>query len=221
LTAIMIARMEGAEGLARILDDKRFTAVAVGPAAGIGEDTRNIVAACLESHSAVVLDADALTSFAEQPEALWQSTRDRRAPVLLTPHEGEFARIFPDLGVIGSDNAGGPGQVSKVERARAAAERAGCAIIVKGADTVVAMPDGRASICGHAPPYLATAGSGDVLTGIAAGLLAQRMPLFETASAAVWLHADAACRFGPGLIAEDLPDQLAEVMKNTNIGNFI
>ena len=213
LTAIMIARMDGAEGLARILADQRFTAVAIGPAAGIGEDTREAVAACLESHAAVVLDADALTSFADRPEALWQMTRARRAPVLLTPHEGEFSRIFPDLGKAM--------QMSKAERAPAAAERAGCAIIFKGADTVVAMPDGRASICGHAPPYLATAGSGDVLTGIAAGLLAQSMPLFEAACGAVWMHADAACRYGPGLIAEDLPDHLPTVVKNTIIGNFV
>ena len=221
LTAIMIARMDGAAGLARILEDKRFTALAIGPAAGVGEETRNGVAACLESHAAVVLDADALTSFADRPEALWQLTKARRAPVLLTPHEGEFARILPDLGAIDSGDAGEGTRTSKVERARAAAERAGCAIILKGADTVVAMPDGRASICSHAPPSLATAGSGDVLTGIAAGLLAQRVPLFEAACAAVWLHADAACRFGPGLIAEDLPDQLPTVVKNTNVGNFV
>jgi hydroxyethylthiazole kinase-like uncharacterized protein yjeF len=222
LTAIMIARMDGAEGLARILEDKRFTAVAIGPAAGIGEETRNAVTACLESHAAVVvLDADALTSFADRPETLWQLIRARRAPVLLTPHEGEFARIFPDLGAIDSEGNGDARPRSKVERARAAAESAGCAVIFKGADTVVAMPDGRASICGHAPPYLATAGSGDVLTGIAAGLLAQRVPPFEAACAAVWLHADAACRFGPGLIAEDLPDKLPAVIKNTIIGNII
>ena len=215
LTAIMIARMDGAEGLALILADKRFTAVAIGPAAGIGEETRNGVAACLESSAAVILDADALISFADRPEALWQQTKARRAPVLLTLHAGEFARIFPDLGAIGGDDAGQETQMSKVERARAAAERCGCAVIFKGADTVVAMPDGRASICSHGPPYLATAGSGDVLTGIAAGLLAQQMPLFEAACATVWLHADAARRFGPGLIAEDLPDQLPSVIENT------
>jgi hydroxyethylthiazole kinase-like uncharacterized protein yjeF len=221
LTAVMIARMDGSEGLARVLEDKRFTAVAIGPAAGIGEQTRNAVAACLESHAATVLDADALTSFADQPEQLWQLTKSRQAPVVLTPHEGEFMRIFPDLAATGSSNAGRDKAMSKVERARAAAERAGCAIILKGGDTVVTMPDGRASICGHAPPYLATAGSGDVLTGIAAGLLAQRMPLFEAACAAVWLHADAACCFGSGLIAEDLPDQLPTVVKNTIKENFV
>ena len=222
LTAIMIARMDGAEGLARILADKRFTALVIGPAIGIGEETRNAVAVCLESHAAVVLDADALTSFGDRPEALWQRTRSRRAAVLLTPHEGEFARIFPDLGPIGqTGDTGGDvdegTQWSKVDRARAAAELAGCAIILKGADTVVAMPDGRASICGHGPPYLATAGSGDVLAGIAAGLLAQGVPLFEAACAAVWLHAEAARRFGPGLIAEDLPDQLPTVVAKTII----
>ncbi len=220
LTAIMIARMDGAEGLAGILEDKRFAALAIGPAAGVGEKTRDAVTACLHSQAAVVLDADALTSFADQPEALWRQTSARQAPVLLTPHEGEFTRVFPDLGPIDSDDGGGARRSGKVERARAAAGRAGCAIIFKGADTVVAMPDGRASICGHGPPYLATAGSGDVLTGIAAGLLAQRMPLFEAACAAVWLHADAARRFGPGLIAEDLPDQLPAVVKNTIIGNI-
>ncbi len=218
LTAIMIARMDGATGLAQILADKRFTAVAIGPAAGLSEETRNCVAACLESHAATVLDADALTSFADRPQALWQLTKSRRAPVAMTPHEGEFARLFGDLGWpadAAGDEAGAAPVMSKVERARAAAGRAGCAIIFKGADTVVAMPDGRASICGHAPPHLATAGSGDVLTGIVAGLLARRMPLFEAACAGVWLHGDAASRFGPGLIAEDLPELLPATVKDT------
>ncbi len=222
LTAIMIARMNDAEGLARILADKRFTALAIGPAAGIGQETRDAVSVCLKSQAAIVLDADALISFADQPEALWQLTRDRQAPVVLTPHAGEFARIFPDLGPAGQNGEqDGDAPAGKVEYARAAAMRAGCAIIFKGADTVVAMPDGRAAICGHAPPYLATAGSGDVLTGIAAGLLAQRMPLFEAACAAVWLHADAACRFGPGLIAEDLPGRLPDALKSTINDNFV
>jgi hydroxyethylthiazole kinase-like uncharacterized protein yjeF len=205
--AIMVRPVDGAAELADFLGDHRFNALAIGPGIGVNEATCELVLTALEGERAVVLDADAITSFARAPERLAEALkkREQRATVL-TPHEGEFARFF---GTLDARTKTG----SKLERARLAASLSGAIVLLKGADTVIAAPDGRASIAGNAPAYLATAGAGDVLTGMTAGLLAQHMPGFEAASAAVWLHGEAATAFGPGLIAEDLPECLPRVYK--------
>jgi hydroxyethylthiazole kinase-like uncharacterized protein yjeF len=205
--AIMVRPVDGAEELTGFLADRRLNAVALGPGLGVGEPTRAMVLAALSGDRGVVLDADALTSFAGEPQRLAQALLQRgdRATIV-TPHEGEFARTFNALDA--RTKAG-----SKLERARLAAALTGAVVLLKGGDTVVAAPDGRAAIAGNAPAYLATAGAGDVLTGITTGLLAQNMPAFEAACAAVWLHGEAACAFGPGLIAEDLPETLPRVYR--------
>ena len=202
--AIMVRPVDGAGELADFLSDTRRNAVVLGPGGGVGAEMRQSVAATLGAPAAVVLDADALTSFADEPQALFDLIRRREQPVLLTPHDGEFSRLFS--AILESSKLH-----SKLERARAAAAASGAIVLLKGPDTVVAAPDGRASIAANAPAYLATAGAGDVLAGIAAGLLAQHMPGFTAASAAVWLHGEAAATFGPGLIAEDLPETLPRV----------
>lgn len=202
LTAIMVREAGDARALSALLADPRKNAVLIGPGLGIGEHARDMVRAALDSGAAVVLDADALTSFAEKPDALFAAIAPRAAPVVLTPHDGEFARLFSELA-----------SLPKLERARKAAERSGAVIALKGADTVVAAPDGAASINATTSPWLATAGTGDVLAGMILGLLAQAMPVFEATSAAVWLHGAAAKAFGPGLIAEDLPETLPRVLR--------
>jgi ADP-dependent NAD(P)H-hydrate dehydratase / NAD(P)H-hydrate epimerase len=205
--AIMVRAVDGAAELARFLADPRLNALAVGPGLGVSNATCELVLAALSGERAVVLDADAITSFTKSPHRLAAAVKARGERVtILTPHEGEFSRYFHALD---TDTKVG----SKLERARSAAELIGAVVLLKGPDTVVAGTDGRASIAANAPAFLATAGAGDVLTGITAGLLAQGMPAFEAASAAVWLHGEAACAFGIGLIAEDLPEQLPGVYR--------
>ena len=196
LTAIMLRGFEGPGGLAALLADKRKNAVVIGPGLGVGAETMALVRAVQEAGPFLVLDADALTSFAERPAALFLNAR---GPMVLTPHEGEFKRLFPGL----LEEAG-----NRLLAARRAAQRANAVVVLKGADTVIAEPDGRAAINANAPPSLATAGSGDVLAGIIAGLGAQGMAVFEAAAAGVWLHGAAGAAFGPGLIAEDIPEML-------------
>jgi ADP-dependent NAD(P)H-hydrate dehydratase / NAD(P)H-hydrate epimerase len=196
-TAIMLAKTDNALALGVLLNDKRKNAVCIGPAAGVSSETCAKVRAVLASGAATVLDADALTSFAQAPDELFEAIAEFPGrPVVITPHEGEFARLFKDLSNVSQ---------AKHEHAITAANRSGAIVILKGGDTVIASPDGRAVINSNAPPSLATAGSGDVLAGLATGLLAQGMPAFEAACAAVWLHGDAANQHGPeGLTAETL-----------------
>ncbi|WP_338016706.1 NAD(P)H-hydrate dehydratase [Oleomonas cavernae] len=193
-TAVMVEAAEGPAEFAALLADKRRNAVVLGPGAGLHPGLFDASKAALESGAAVVLDADALTMAAGQADRLWAA---RRGTLVLTPHDGEFARVFPGL-------LGG----SRAERARAAAAASGAVVLLKGADSCIAAPDGRVAINTNAPPTLATAGSGDVLAGAIGGLLAQGMPAFEAACAGAWLHGAAAEGFGRGLIAEDLVERL-------------
>ncbi len=202
VTAVMTQSFQGAKGLSAILRDQRKNAILIGPGAGVGAKTRELVVAAVNSPAACVLDADALTSFAKSPKALFGAVASRSAPVVMTPHEGEYARLFGEKATAGS----------KLDRVRRAADKSGAVIVLKGADTVVAAPDGRATINENAPAWLATAGSGDVLAGLILGLLAQRMPAFEAASAAVWLHGETGNAAGPGLIAEDLSERLPGIL---------
>ena len=226
LTAVMLKPCGSTPALTAILSDKRKNALLIGPGAGVGMETADMVLAALETEAAVVLDADAVTSFAQggdhvdagsisafgftskserrtyKPDLLFDAIRAKpNRPVVLTPHEGEFGRLFPDCTM-----------PSKIERARAASIRSGAVVVLKGADTVIARPDGHVAVNTNAPPWLATAGSGDVLAGFVTGLLAQRMPPFDAACMAVWLHGECANLLGPGLIAEDLSEALPQVL---------
>jgi hydroxyethylthiazole kinase-like uncharacterized protein yjeF len=212
LTSVMARESNGPSGLAQLLSDPRKNAVALGPGLGVSEATCALVETALAGgvHTrSVVLDADALTSFASDPERLKRAIAAASGPVVLTPHAGEFARLFPALQTE-TEIAPPP---SKLERARMAARQTGAIVLFKGPDTVIAAPDGRAAVSTGAPPWLATAGSGDVLTGIVAGLLAQGMAGFAAAACAAWMHGRAAEIFGAGLIADDIIDSLPKVWR--------
>jgi len=202
LTSIMVQPLSPGPGVpggdfAHLLADTRYTGFLIGPGAGTNDATRDKAHALLATARPVVLDADAISVFKSR---LAELTAAIKGPCVMTPHEGEFARVF-DL------------QGDKLSRARAAARQSGAVVVLKGADTVVASPDGRAVINANAPATLATAGSGDVLGGFILGLLAQGMAAFPAAAAAVWMHGAAAAAFGPGLLAEDLPDLLPAVLR--------
>jgi len=202
--ALIMAACDDAATFQRLLEDHRKNAVLLGPGNGADTPTRMNVLAALGAGKACVLDADALTAFADDPEHLCRAIRRRgdAAVTLLTPHEGEFARLFPDLA---KSHAG-----DKLARARAAAERSGATVLLKGADTVIAASDGRAAINANAPPELATGGTGDVLSGMILGLLAQGMTGFDAGCAAAWLHGEAAAAFGAGLIADDIIEKVPQ-----------
>ena len=204
LTAVMVRGCDGPDGLAAILQDPRFNALVVGPALGVHAMTRTMVMVAVDARRSLVLDADALTSLEGFAPDLAGAFAD--APTVVTPHDGEFARLFSGRPDILEPR-------SKLERARRAAAHLGAVVVLKGPDTVIAAPDGRAAINENGTPYLATAGSGDVLSGLVAGLMAQGLAAFEAACAAVWIHAEAGAAFGPGLIAEDLPDLVPGVLR--------
>ncbi|TMJ46969.1 MAG: NAD(P)H-hydrate dehydratase [Alphaproteobacteria bacterium] len=208
LTAVMVYAVDTVVEFGEMLSDRRLNSIVIGPGAGVGERTIDFVHTALSAQRGLVLDADALTSFAATPDRLFEAIKASHDPqVVLTPHEGEFPRLFSDI-------SNKHPYRSKLERVRAAAERSGAVVLLKGPDTTVASPDGRATIAANAPPWLATAGAGDVLAGIIAGLLAQGVPAFEAASMAVWMHGEAGREAGPGLIAEDLPEVLPAVHRH-------
>ncbi len=194
LTAVMNVPMDNADDLRVWLDDERHGAFVLGPGFGDLEKARHFVS--LLGDKSVVLDADAITAFRDDTDVLFERITSSAGKFVLTPHEGEFARLFADLAADGT--------LSKIEKAQVAAARSGAVLVYKGADTVIASPDGRALVNTNAPASLATAGSGDVLAGIIGALLAQGAPAFEAAAAGVWLHGEAGDRAGAGMTAEDL-----------------
>ncbi len=215
VTAIMTTTLDGAPGLTELLQDTRLNALCLGPGLGLGVDTQALVLAALKGNRATVLDADALSRFERNPDVLFDAIHEN---VILTPHAGEFKRLFPDIAEkLGTPAETGPAY-SKVNATRDAAARAGCTVLFKGPDTVIADASGRcsinASIYDRAAPWLATAGSGDVLAGFITGLLARGFPPMQAAETAAWLHTECALSFGPGLIAEDISEELPKVLRS-------
>lgn len=197
LLAVMTKPYTKINQLDSLMEDKHITSILIGPGNGISDVTREQTLHLLSHKKACVIDADAISAFKENPSPLFAAIK---APTVITPHEGEFSRLFWVKG-------------SKMQRAIAAAKESGAVIVLKGNDTVIAAPDGRVAINHNAPVWLATAGAGDVLSGLIAGLLAQSVPAFEAACMGVWMHGEAASLFGPGLIADDLPDYIPQVLR--------
>jgi hydroxyethylthiazole kinase-like uncharacterized protein yjeF len=206
LEAVMVREAQGAAGLKKLLADERLNAVLLGPANGAGKATAAAVETAAKAKRALVLDADALSSFTGESGQLGKLLKLNRIQALVTPHYGEFSKLFS------RDSAQLLRIESKIEKVRAAAKLLGATVLLKGPDTVVASPDGRVTVSNNAPPWLATAGAGDVLGGIALGLIVQGMPVFEAASAAAWLHGEAAQEAGFGMTAEDLSPALKVVL---------
>lgn len=223
ITALMLTRVDNAEDLSGALEDGRINALCLGPGLGL-ERARALVPVALGDEQAalpkrgVLLDADALTAFREAPEELFALLYPG---CVLTPHGGEFARLFPDIAARLADAPTRGPAYSRVDATREAAKRAGCVVLFKGPDTVIADPDGRcsvnAAVYDRDAPWLASAGSGDVLAGMITGLLARGLPPMRAAEAAAWLHVEAARHFGPGLIAEDLPEALPSVLRGLGL----
>ncbi len=206
LTAVMIKPFSGEGDIGDLLTDERLNCWCAGPGNGVSEQTKSHVLKILAAGRGAVIDADGLSVFSDEPDEFFAAIRASGSIPVLTPHDGEFARLFPDL-------AAGKKGYNKLTSARQAATRAGAVVIFKGPDTVIASPDGRATINDNAPQTLATAGSGDVLAGLCLGLVAQGMPAFEAACAAVWIHGAAAGAFGPGLISEDIEGRIPDVLR--------
>lgn len=209
LTSVMVRDLEEPDDLNEMLQDERINAICLGPGLGLDDDARALVRIALAGRRAAVLDADAITAFAGAPMGLIAQLHDN---VVLTPHQGEFRRLFPDIA--GSET-------SQITQCQAAAKLSGAVVLLKGTETVVAAPDGRCATHvargDDATPWLATAGSGDVLAGLIAGLLARGFGPFAAACDATWIHAAAARNFGPGLIAEDLPDLVPSVLRDLGL----
>ena len=225
LNAIMLNPVADATALAAVLQDERINALCLGPALGLEDDRADLVREALTvrgNHAPygllkVVLDADALTLLARDTELFGMLHEN----CVLTPHAGEFARLFPDIAAKLAEPATKGPAYSKVDATRDAAKRAGCVVLYKGADTVIADASGRAAINSahyeRATPWLATAGSGDVLAGFIAGLLARGFAPMQAAETGAWLHVECALNFGPGLIAEDISEQLPKVFRNIGL----
>ncbi|SEB58806.1 NAD(P)H-hydrate dehydratase [Rhodobacter sp. 24-YEA-8] len=215
LDAIMLSPVADPAALTALLEDPRINALCIGPALGTGSREAGLLRAVLDTGRPAVLDADALTLLAGHPDLFARLHKD----MVLTPHGGEFVRLFPEIAAQLTAPPGPAPACSRIDAARAAARQAGCIVLLKGRDTVIADPAGAVVInsaaYGREAPWLATAGSGDVLAGIITGVLARGIGAFEAACLGAWLHVEAARSFGPGLIAEDLPEALPKVLSAT------